>query len=258
MLLRSLHSSKDPLSKDTKSDFKSRHYIIISKRLRTMRSLNLARILSLFCIVAACCSLECGQGSTQTNESTLSPGWDNFNQPLSSGKVLWTILDNGTLQVNFEVNGASPNHRYLAGAHFFDPGGFGKWPEVCHFGGTKISCDRGPQTREGVTATVIGAWDFGILETNKNGYGKAQFTLSPFAGTYYVQFTVRMGDQCNPATGQTSGCAVVYRTGTKFGQGLEDIIARHHIGQSETLSAQKQQAAIAKRLPPRKDWWPPK
>jgi hypothetical protein len=189
----------------------------------TMRSLVLARVLPLFCIVVACSSLVCGQGYAQTHESTLSPGWDDLNEPLSSGKVLWTVLDNGKLDVTFQLNGASPNHRYIAGVHFFDPGGFGQLPGVCKFGGTKISCDRGPLIREGITATVIGAWDFGVLETNGNGYGKAQFTLSPPEGTYHVQFTVRMGDQCNPAAGQTSNCAVVFRTGTNMGEGFDTI-----------------------------------
>lgn len=157
------------------------------------------------------------------HEAPLSRGWDVFSEPLSSGDMHWTILDNGNLQVSFELTGASPNHRYLAGVHFFDPGGSGQMTGVCQFGGTKIVCDRGPVTREGTTATVLGAWDFGYLDTNGNGYGKAKFTLSPPAGTYYAQFTVRIGDQCDLSIGATSGCSVVYRTGTKLGQGFERI-----------------------------------
>ena len=136
----------------------------------------------------------------------------------------WIALDNGKLEVIFRLNGASPNHRYIAGAHFYDPEGSTQLPAVCQFGGTKITCNREYQTREGATATIVGSWDFGYLETNGNGYGKSQFTLSPPADTYFAQFTLRIGDQCNPANGSTSGCAVVYRTGTKMGQAFEKII----------------------------------
>jgi hypothetical protein len=162
--------------------------------------------------------------ATNYNESLLSPGWDVFSEPLSNGKVQWTVLDNGKLQVIFELIGASPNHRYIAGVHFFDPGGLGQMPAVCQFDGTKIECDRGPISRDDITATGLGAWDFGYLDTNEYGYGKAQYTLSPPPGTYYAQFTVRIGDQCNPSIGATGGCAVVYRTGTKIGQRFETII----------------------------------
>jgi|WetSurSiteA1Bulk_404760.scaffolds.fasta_scaffold00750_3 hypothetical protein len=160
----------------------------------------------------------------KSKEAPLSQGWDIFSEPLSSGKVQWIALDNGKLEAIFELNGASPNHRYIAGAHFFDPEGSTQLPAVCQFGGTKITCNREYQTREGATAKIIGSWDFGYLDTDGNGYGKAQFTLLPPAGTYFTQFTVRIGDQCNPANGSTSGCAVVYRTGTKMGQGFEKII----------------------------------
>ena len=137
--------------------------------------------------------------------------------------VVWTVFDKRTLQVNFELNGASPKHKYIVGAHFFDPGGPSNLPSVCQFGGWKISCDRGPLAREGKTATHIGCWDFGYLETNITGYGKVQFNLMPPPGIYYVQFTVRIGDKCDPSGGITSGCAAVYRTGNKCGEGFEVI-----------------------------------
>lgn len=162
-----------------------------------------------------------GQG--QLHKAALSPGWDIFSEPLSNGAVLWTVSDNRNLQVNFELNGASPNHKYIVGAHFFDPGGSSNLPNVCQFGGWKIGCDRGPLTREGKTATLIGCWDFGYLETDGTGYGKAQFNLTPPPGIYYVQFTVRIGDKCDPSGGITSGCGAVYRTGDKCGEGLEVI-----------------------------------
>jgi|GEM_PF-1068095 len=162
-----------------------------------------------------------GQG--QLHKAALSPGWDTFSEPLSNGKVLWAVFDNRNLQVIFELNGASPNHKYIVGAHFFDPGGSSNLSGACQFGGWKIGCGRGPLTREGKTVTGIGAWDFGYLETDGTGYGKAQFNLTPPPGIYYVQFTVRIGDKCDPSGGITSGCAAVYRTGDKCGEGLEVI-----------------------------------
>ena len=166
-------------------------------------------------------------GSTFAKSATLSPGWDVYSEPLSSGKVLWDVQNYAIyvskLVVTFELNGASPNHEYIVGAHFFDPGGSGQLPGVCQFFGKKINCDRGPLTREGTTATGLGAWDFGVLDTNENGYAQAQFDLTPPPGTYYLQFTVRIGNECTPSAGITSGCSVAYRTGNKMGQGLETV-----------------------------------
>jgi len=159
----------------------------------------------------------------QSHKAALSLGWDIFSEPLSNGEVLWTVFDNRNLQVNFELNGASPNHKYIVGAHFFDPDDSSNLPCVCQFGGWKISCDRILLNRDGKTATQIGCWDFGYLETNGTGYGKAQFNLTPPPGIYYVQFNVRIGDQCDPSGGITSGCSAVYRTGNKYGEGFEVI-----------------------------------
>ena len=86
-----------------------------------------------------------------------------------------------------------------------------------------FGCDRSTLSREGLNATVIGGWDFGYVNTNGSGYGKDRFTLTPPPGTYYIQFTVRIGDKCDPTSGQTSGCAAVYRTGSKMGRGFEVI-----------------------------------
>ena len=156
----------------------------------------------------------------EAHEAPLSPGWDIFD-PLSSGKVLWTVLGDGKLQVSFELNGARPNHKYIAGVHFFDPDGKGL-PGVCQFDGWKVGCSRDDLTREGRTATCIGAWDFGYLNTNEKGDGMSQFTLVPPRGTYYVQFSVRIGDTCI-ADKDTSGCGVAYRTEDNFGEGFEAI-----------------------------------
>ena len=164
-----------------------------------------------------------GSNQGQSHKAALSLGWDIFSDPLSNGEVLWTVFDNRNLQVNFELNGASPNHKYIVGSHFFYPDGSSNLPSVCQFGGWKISCDRILLNRDGKTATQIGCWDFGYLETNGTGYGKAQFNLTPPPGIYYVQFNVRIGDQCDPSGGITSGCAVVYRTGNKYGEGFEVI-----------------------------------
>jgi len=188
-------------------------------------------LLSIFIIISIWSPLADSQPSSAVGarapvapSATLSPGWDVSSEPLSSGMVLWTVRNDGILVVAFELNGASPNHRYIVGAHFFDPsGGSGQLPGVCQFAGDKISCDRGPLTREGITATGLGAWDFGFLDTNGNGDGTAQFNLAPPPGTYYLQFTVRIGNQCNPSVGITSGCSVAFRTGNKVGQGLAAI-----------------------------------
>jgi len=165
------------------------------------------------------------QGSPYKTTSTaaLSKGWDIFGEPLAYGEVAWAILDNGTLQVSFELSGASPNHLYIVGAHFFDPDGSLNLPGVCQFAGWNLGCIREPLTREGSTATLLGAWDFGYLKTDDAGYGKVEFNLAPPQGVYYAQFTVRVGEVCEPPGGITSGCGVVYRTGNKLGEGFEAI-----------------------------------
>ena len=159
-------------------------------------------------------------GAGGTHEAPLSPGWGIFDDPFSNGKVSWTVLDDGKLQVIFELNGARPNHWYLVGAHLWNPSDITKIPEVEQFGGWKLPSG-GLLTVEGNTVNPD-AWDFGYLNTTENGDGAAQFILTPSPGTYYVQFTVRIGATCMSGV-DTSGCAVVYRTGDKCGEGFEVI-----------------------------------
>ena len=149
----------------------------------------------------------------------LTSGWDIFGDPLSNGNVSWTALDDGKLLISFELSGAQPNHKYIVGAHFFDPSDLSKFPEVEQFGGWRLP-SYGIYTREGNSANTDG-WDFGYLITDGNGDGKAQFVLAPSRGIYYVQFTVRIGPVC--IEGDTSGCGAVYRTGEKFGKMFEMI-----------------------------------
>jgi hypothetical protein len=151
--------------------------------------------------------------------AVLSSGWDIFGDPLSNGDVSWTVLDDGKLLVSFRLSGAQPNHKYIVGAHFFDPSDLTKLPKVEQSGGWKLPSG-GIITREGNTANPS-AWDFGYLITDGNGDGKAQFVLAPSHGIYYVQFTVRIGPAC--IEGETSGCGAVYRTGEKFGERFEMI-----------------------------------
>jgi hypothetical protein len=195
-----------------------------------------------------------GEISNET-AAVLSLGWDanaerNPNKPgvymTSCGiidtsevsGVTWNVLDDGRLVVKFVLNADVKNHRFLAGAHFFDPGGrSGGLPGVCEFGGWKVTCGRDTITREGRTATVIGAWDFGYLDTGSSGDdARVQFTLTPPSGTYYLQFTVRCGDTCSPSTGETEGCPVIFHSGEAFGEGLHTITIPPRQGQSAMVS----------------------
>ncbi len=176
-------------------------------------------------------------GSAIYIESALSPGWDDFSGDALpfSGKVKYTLTDEGEpLKVNFEISGAAPKHSYIVGAHFFDPGSYlpGSLAAVCNFSNKNscstcpwmVTCKSGPLIREGNNATALGAWDFGYLLTDESGSGAFQGDLGfPQPGIYFVQFTVRVGDKCDLAAGETYGCPVVYRTGTKLGVGFEEI-----------------------------------
>jgi hypothetical protein len=137
----------------------------------------------------------------------LSPGWDIFNVALSSGSVSWTAGP-GSLSVTFQLTGAPPNGTFTGGAHFFPTN-----PPQCPFE-SNFNAGTHPGTtcagsREGVTTSVDG-WDFGVIHTDASGSATVQFNLSPHAGTYRTQFTVRFGNPCPP------NCGVVYRSGGRF------------------------------------------
>lgn len=105
---------------------------------------------------------------------------------MTKGKVIWNVPDGQRrLQVTFILAGALPNHEYTVGAHFFGAG------VDVNFGDGK-NLVGGGATRDGVTADVD-AWDFGVLMTDSEGDGAANFNLIPNSGTYHVQFTVRIG-----------------------------------------------------------------
>ena len=156
----------------------------------------------------------------------LSPGWDIFNDRLSSGEVNWKTVEGqgaNNFQVVFQLRGARPNHEYTAGVHLFNPANLTARPAYPRFAGLEVGGE-GVVNREGKPAYVI-AWDFGGLRTDSNGNGTASFQLAVPQGTYHVQFTVRIGGSgtCHTARGITHGCSAVYRTGGRFAQNFEVI-----------------------------------
>ncbi len=156
-------------------------------------------------------------------DATLTQGWDDFGQPLTSGKVTWSSAPAAagslTFNASFILTGATPNHLFAAGVHFFEPSGTSQ-PDITQFGGTNVGAGRGALTREGVNAMLIGAWDFGPLQTDAAGNARADFSYTVPDRTYYMQFTVRIGT-CSPSGG--SGCSAAYRTGQKYGTNFEII-----------------------------------
>ncbi|MCX8109831.1 MAG: hypothetical protein N3D15_01080, partial [Syntrophorhabdaceae bacterium] len=149
-----------------------------------------------------------GQGSGYAN---LTRGWDIFGDPLSAGSVKWQTTQRGVM-VEFELRGARPTHAYTVGVHLFNPYNKASKVEYNTFGGYPVGGE-GVISREGNTAYTV-AWDFGQLYTNGNGDGFARFDLSVPPGTYYCQFTVRIGGEgtCLTSKGITHGCAAVYRS----------------------------------------------
>jgi hypothetical protein len=167
------------------------------------------------------------QGSFAENRAELSPGWDIFSEPLSSGQVLWQTVEgqrtNYNLIVTFQVKGAKRNHDYTVGLHLFNPDNPALPPINESFGGYNPG-PGGVITREGKTA-YVGGWDFGQLQTNNNGDGTSFFYLYVPPGKYFAQFTVRIGgaNTCVAHKGIYSGCAAVYRTGNRFADRFEVI-----------------------------------
>lgn len=162
------------------------------------------------------------QPTASGNRSTLTKGWDIFNDPLYSGHAVWNISGQ-YLQVSFQLNGAKPNHSYTVGAHLFNRISLASAPQPKQFGGYAVGGE-GSISREGRNAYVV-AWDFGQLNTDRSGNGLATFNLNVPPGTYYVQFTVRIGGSgtCLTSRGITHGCSVVYRTGNRFAEQFETI-----------------------------------
>lgn len=159
--------------------------------------------------------------------ATLTPGWDRTDGPLASGRVDWESRDlhNGqrSFAATFVLKGAAPHHSYTVGAHFFEPPG-ASLPPVSRFGGRRVSDTRSTLSREGRSATILGAWDFGQLTTNAKGNGRATFRFEIPAAEYHLQFTVRQGE-CDPARGVTAGCDAAYRSGGRFAESFESIQA---------------------------------
>lgn len=154
--------------------------------------------------------------------ANLTRGWDLFGDPISSGSVRWETTYRGVI-VQFELKGAKPNHSYTVGVHLFNPYNKASMPENRSFGGYLVG-DGSVISREGNTAYTI-AWDFGQIYTNGRGDGFARFDLSVPSGTYFCQFTVRIGGEgtCLPFKGIFHGCGVVYRTGNRFAESFETI-----------------------------------
>jgi hypothetical protein len=167
------------------------------------------------------------QVSFAENRAPLSPGWDIFSEPLSSGQVLWQTLEGQqsiyNLVVTFQVTGATRNHEFTVGLHLFNPDNPSQPPVDRSFGGYNAA-PGGQASREGKTASVE-AWDFGQLKTDNNGNGTSSFYLHVPPGQYYAQFTVRMGgaNTCVGHKGIYSGCAAVYRTGGRYADRFEAI-----------------------------------
>ncbi len=169
--------------------------------------------------------MQSGKADTATQDGsseTLTSGWDRRDHPLQQGNVSWsaTPTNGGHIEfrATYELQGAKPNHSYTVGVHFFEPKG-SSVEDVTEFGGWRLPGKRSMLTRDGVTATVTGAWDFGNLRTNAQGNARTRFSFKVPAREYHLQFSVRHGE-CKPSQGKTAGCAAVFHSGTRFGQGL--------------------------------------
>lgn len=167
-----------------------------------------------------------GGGGQAAGQAVLTKGWDLFGEPLSFGQVRWRVLGGqGTnnLEVTYQVSGSKPNHEFTVGVHLFNPTNPMARPNITGFGGW-MAGEGGVINREGKSAFVIG-YDFGGLRTNASGDGDAQFILSVPPGSYFLQFTLRIGpvNSCRPSQGITHGCASAYRSGNRFGERLETI-----------------------------------
>lgn len=163
---------------------------------------------------------------SQARDVLLTKGWDMFGEPLSFGQVGWTVSEGhntNNTQVAFHLSGSLPNHEFTVGVHLFNPAALSMRPNVTGFGGFAL-VGEGSTSRDGKSAYAM-AYDLGGLKTNSAGDGFAQFDFNLLPGTYYAQFTVRIGgvNACRPSQGITHGCAVAYRTGNRYAESFEII-----------------------------------
>ncbi len=172
-------------------------------------------------------------GGSGAAQYPLYPGWDVTTQPLTSGKVILNSPDTtGKLGITFVLSGATPNHTYIVGAHFFNdttngatiPDSNGDTADPGYFGAGWWVDGTVNITRQNYNTDDI-AYDFGYLTTDAYGNGAVHFNLFPNRNTYAAEFTVRIGPVCDvhSASPDYSGCAVVFQSGTSFGHGLADF-----------------------------------
>jgi len=117
----------------------------------------------------------------------------------------------------FRVKDAESNHEYTVGMHLINEGNFRSAPPAISYG-YQVGIAGSEVARDGTSALVT-ARDFGMLKTDAEGNGSAEFEYD-FAETLFTfQYSVRTG-MCRPDLGQTSGCNVVFQSGLKFGESL--------------------------------------
>jgi hypothetical protein len=149
--------------------------------------------------------------SSATRELELKKGWDS-DGPLSQGSVNWTLNGNAWV-LEYNLNGALPNHGYTAGAHFFNKSDFGKNSGVDEFDGKTTT--KGCWTRDGKSACTS-FLNFGSFTTDSKGNGQATYTVTPSSGHYITQFYLRDGILEPQSAGN-----VVYHTGEAYTDGIE-------------------------------------
>ena len=146
----------------------------------------------------------------------LKQGWDEFDNPLKKGKVIWNQPTAGIFQVTYILEGALANHIYQVGIHLFPNDDNYYWDDFGSEG-----WEDGPRDQElicrwdeGVEyCSQLNAWEFGFLTTDELGDGATHFNLHPKPGTYNIQFNVRIG-LCN--WDDHDGCPVVFESGGHF------------------------------------------
>lgn len=160
-------------------------------------------------------------GDVCETTAALIPGWDRFWP--GGGSVSWEYSPNGSeVTVTYLLQDVLTG-QYHVYPDFFNPGDLLVDPGV-HVGdlwGDVSYFTHGKWTREGNTAfadvwtgTTVNVTDTGTLGDGL-GSASASYTFSAKAGTYFVQFAVAPGNRPG---------AVVYRTGTAYGVGFEELV----------------------------------